>query len=160
VRALELPPGWEPIAVKGSKDSTFAPMENFVTPSGAITVVEGRLWQGGKLLVWKPAATGDTLKFAFPIETAGNYVVRFVAARTPHAGTIGVKLNGQPAGFGGKEGSIKLHDPWRVMLDAFGQETVALEAGTQTLEITYLGAPESAEHPVHIGLDFLWLQRK
>jgi hypothetical protein len=120
-----------------------------------VSMTEARIWSGGKLLVWKPEKPGDELAFKLPVEAAGKYQLRLTAAMTPDSGQMSVRVDGQPAGFGGKKGIVDLAVEFRTLSRVFSSSPVELTAGEHTLTLKYAGDPGRT-----VGLDFIWVQKR
>ena len=155
LRVLELPPNWEPAARRAAANSTFYSVENLAdTP---LDVVEGRLWERGKLAVWRPAKPGDELTLKVPVAEAGRYALRITAALTPKSGKFTASLDGKPLAFG--NGPVDLFVPYRTLLRTFSSPTLQLAEGAHQVTLRYEGSTSDVKTP-EIGLDFLWVQKR
>lgn len=153
VRILELPANWMPEARKGARHAVFHQMEDLL--DAQVDRIEGRLWAGGKLAVWRPKKVGDKVALNVPIREAGRYVLRFTAAMTPGSGKFSAHLGDQKI-LGGDE-PVDLAVPYRTLLRTFSSPRIELEPGSHEVTLRYEGGPtDQAE----IGLDFLWVQRQ
>jgi hypothetical protein len=63
-----------------------------------------------------------------PVETAGKYQLHLTAALTPDSGQIIVQVDGQKAGFGGKESVIDLAVPHRTLSRVFSSSALEMTA--------------------------------
>ena len=157
VRPLKIPMGWEPTARFGARNSTFYPAESILTDSSSTYIVEGDLWEGGKLLIWEPINPGDRKDLAFSVDSPGEKRIYITAALTPRSGTFSVLLNGQPLLTSDDSEIVDLYRPFRTLLRNFAFKTLELTEGTHTLTLEYRGATERAGFP-EIGIDFIWVQ--
>jgi len=158
LRELRLPESWQPAARFGARNSVFYSAEDVIADKKNTRLDEGRLWAGGRLLVWTPERPGDRKAMRFALDSPGRIQVHLTAALTPRSGSVAVRLEGLPAGETRKSMTIDLKRPFRTMLRNFDLEPVRLPEGEYTLVIEYLGADEAIPRP-EIGLDFLWVQR-
>lgn len=155
LRALELPANWEPAARGAAANSVFYSVEDLT--DATLDVVEGRLWERGKLAVWRPARPGDELRLKVPVAEAGRYALRITAALTPKSGKFTVSLDGKPLAFG--DGPVDLFVPYRTLLRTFSSPTLQLAEGAHQVTLRYEGSTSDVKTP-EIGLDFLWVQRR
>ncbi|MBN2563497.1 MAG: DUF2961 domain-containing protein [Phycisphaerae bacterium] len=154
LRPLELPPDWQPAAAYVLQDAEIHAVEDLVQPGPRTTMIEGRLWAGGEMLAWHPAAEGEMLDLPFSVAKQGKYQLHLGLALTPEAGRISAKIDGDPAHFARRDDVLNLHVPYRVLARQFSTEDVSLTEGEHTLTIVFEDAPDSVESPV-IGLDYL-----
>ena len=165
VRHLQLPPKWEPAARMGAQNSIFMSAESMLVTTDLLSsdtilhLLEGPLWQGGTLLLWKPEQEGSQLELKLPVKEAGKYDLRLVAAALPTGGKGRVIMDGEDLDFGTAEGN-RFHLPYRTILKTYSTKTMELSEGNHSIAPVYLGKSESSiEEPV-IGLEFFWLQRR
>lgn len=154
VRLLELP-AWMPAARMGARNATFHQMEEILDTE--VTCVEGRLWAGDRLAVWRPEKVGDEISLTVPVAEAGRYVLRFTAAQTPRSGKFSAFLAGKPLGLA--EGPVDLFVPHRTLLRTFSSPRLELNEGEHQITLRYEGGPADVSQP-EIGLDFLWVQKQ
>ena len=102
---------------------------------------DGRLWAGGRLLVWTPEKPGDRKELRIRVDSAGKTQVHITAALTPRSGTFAAWLDGPPAGGTAQPATIDLYDPFRTLLRTFSLEPAELAAGDHTLVLEYQGKP-------------------
>ena len=158
LRRLQLPDGWEPAARFGAANSVFYPAEDILSGREDTLLRPGRLWAGGRLLVWTPEKPGDRKKLRIRVDAAGRTQIHITAALTPGSGRFAAWLDGVPAGGTAKPETIDLHDPFRTLLRTFSLEPVDLAAGDHTLILEYRGSDAGVTRP-EIGLDFVWVQK-
>jgi hypothetical protein len=158
LRIPELPGGWRPAARFGARNSVFFAAEEIQSSRRDTTLRDGRLWAGGRLLVWTPVRPGDRKEMKVRVDAAGRTQVHITAALTPRSGRLAAWLDGGPAPGGrGQPVVFDLCDPFRTMLRTFSLEPAVLAAGEHTLVLEYRGGP--AEGRPEIGLDFVWVQK-
>jgi len=158
LRELRLPEGWQPAARFGARNSVFYAAEEVLADKRNTAVRDGRLWAGGRLLVWTPEKPGDRKEFRIQVGSPGKTQVHITAALTPGSGAVSAWLDGLPAAGAGKPEAIDLYDPFRTLLRTFSLEPVELSQGEHTLVIEYKGARPGVSRP-EIGLDFIWVQK-
>jgi hypothetical protein len=158
LRRLELPDGWEPAARFGAANAVFYPAEEILSGRQDTVLRSGRLWAGGRLLVWTPKKPGDRKELKIRVDPAGRTQIHITAALTPGSGRFAAWLDGAPAGGTAGPGTIDLHDPFRTLLRTFSLEPVELAAGEHTLTLEYKGSEAGVARP-EIGLDFVWIQK-
>jgi hypothetical protein len=157
VRPPRLPRGWRPVAIAGAKNSVFFEAEYAVKGKRNVEIVEGDLWAGGKLCLWKPEKVGEELVFQVNLEKGGKYAIRMASALTPESGAFSLRVNGEDARIGG--GSVDLYDEYRTLLREVSGATLELKPGEQTLTLRFEGGKGPAEKKT-IGTDFIWLQKQ
>lgn len=157
VRPPRLPRGWRPVAIAGAKNSVFFEAEDAVKGKRNVEIVEGDLWAGGKLCLWKPDQVGDELVLHVTLEKGGKYAVRLACALTPESGAFSLRVNDEDARIGG--GVADLYDPYRTLLREISGATLDLKPGEQTLTLRFEGGKGPAENKA-IGTDFVWLQKQ
>ncbi len=158
LRELRLPEGWQPAARFGARNSVFYAAEEIMSDGKNTALRDGRLWAGGRLLVWRPEKPGDRKILKIHVGSPGKTQVHITAALTPRSGTVTAWLDGLPAGGTGKPETIDLYDPFRTLLRTFSLEPADLSPGEHTLVIEYKGAGAGVTRP-EIGLDFIWVQK-
>jgi hypothetical protein len=158
VRGLQLPERWQPAARLGAADSVFYPAEDIITDGRNTALLDGRLWAGGRVLIWTPEKPGERKTLRFPVETAGKTQVHVTAALTPKSGRVTAWLDGRSAAATEKPLEIDLYDPFRTLLRTFSFEPMDLIPGEHLLILEYRGADPRVLAP-KIGLDFVWVQK-
>ena len=158
LRELRLPESWQPAARFGARDSVFHAAEDVFVNKRGTRLEEGRLWAGGKLLVWKPEKKGDSLTFRIPVDAGGLTRIHLTAALTPRSGRMTVRLDGRALEPEEGSGTIDLASPYRIMLRDFSMKPLDLTKGDHTLIIEYAGAEPGIDQP-EIGIDFFWVQK-
>jgi hypothetical protein len=156
VRELSLPKDWQPAMRMGARNSQCFAAEDCLADKSRVSMVEGLLWAGGKLCVWKPEKTGDRIDYTFKMAEPGKKRINFVAGLYGDSGKVRVWLDGR-ATKAGKDGIVDLHRPYRTLLRSFRAAELELASGIHTLTLEFVGAPDSVEHP-EIGMDFIWVQ--
>ncbi|MGZ5468940.1 MAG: glycoside hydrolase family 172 protein [Candidatus Aminicenantales bacterium] len=158
LRMLQLPDGWQPAARFGASNSVFYAAEEIMSGRKDTILRDGRLWAGGRLLVWTPEKPGDRKKLRIRVERTGKTQVHITAALTPRSGKLAAWLDGHPAEGAVQPSMIDLYDPFRTLLRTFSLEPAELAAGDHTLVLEYQGADAGVTRP-EIGLDFIWVQK-
>jgi hypothetical protein len=158
LRELRLPDAWQPAARFGAKNSVFYAVEEIMADRKNTALRDGRLWAGGRLLVWTPEKPGERKKLKIMVDSPGKTQVHITAALTPRSGQIAAWLDGLPAGGTGKPETIDLYESFRTLLRTFSLEPMDLSPGEHTLIIEYKGANAGISRP-EIGLDFVWVQK-
>jgi len=154
-RLALLPKAWEPVASHGSASAIFYQAESLrVITEGEVRNVEGELWSGGKLLVWKPSKKGDKLALTLDVKNAGRYAIVMTCAVTPQSGSFSASCGGRPLLRGRDQGVVNLRCSYRIMLRNFAWNPVELKAGKHTLA---LESADGAQAGATVGLDFIWL---
>jgi hypothetical protein len=154
-----LPENWQPAARMGAANAVFFAAEDIVADSEDTRLTEGRLWAGGKLLVWTPTKERDRKSFKVPINRSGKQQIQLAFAMTPQSGTIAFQLDGRPALLDSGAESIDLHRPYRTLLRSVALTPADLEAGDHTLTLEWKDTPDAVTNP-QVGIDFIWVQRK
>jgi hypothetical protein len=157
LRELRLPEGWEPAARFGARNSVFFAAEEVMSDQKNTALRAGRLWAGGRLLVWMPEKPGERKKLKIMVGSPGKTQVHITAALTPNSGAVTAWIDGFPGGRAGKPETIDLYAPFRTLLRTFSLEPVDISSGEHTLIIEYNGAGPGVSRP-EIGLDFVWVQ--
>jgi len=158
LRELRLPDGWQPAARFGARNSVFYAVEEVMADRKNTVLQDGRLWAGGRLLVWMPEKPGERKKLKIMVDSPGKTQVHITVALTPRSGTVTAWLDGLPAGRTGNSEMIDLYDPFRTLLRTFSLEPAELSPGEHTLIIEYKGDRAEVVRP-EIGLDFVWVQK-
>ena len=157
LRTLSLPENWQPASRMGARDAHFYVAEELLNNANGTAMQEGRLWAGGKVLVWKPEKTGDRIEFTLPDQTAGNKRITLTAGLTPRSGRIAVLLNGKKLSLSDNAKEIDLYRPYRTLLRNHYFQDVKFKPGDQRLILEYLGAkPDGAGSEIFI--DFVWIR--
>jgi hypothetical protein len=158
LRVPRLPDGWQPAARFGASHSVFYAAEEIMAGRKDTALREGRLWAGGRLLVWTPDKPGDRKELRIRVDSAGKIQIHITAALTPLSGRLAAWLDDAPAGGTVQPTMIDLHDPFRTMLRTFSLEPAELVPGDHRLVLEYKGSGPGVTRP-EIGLDFIWVQR-
>ncbi len=145
-----LPATWEPASRFGSNGWVFTACEDLLAKKGRAEFVDGPLWQGGRVMVWKPAKNGATLELEFEIAEAGEYVVTLTSMYAPGAGAFSADVDGAKVVLEGKD-ELNLDVEHGVRSRLVGTAPMKLVTGRHTLKLTAV----SADKP--IGLDFFGL---
>lgn len=156
LRALHIPDGWRPSAVLGAANSVFLAAEDIVTDRKDTTLRDGRLWEGGRILVWTPSKAGDRKELKFRVEPAGKVRIHVTAALTPRSGAVTAWLDGLPSQAAAKPETIDLHEPFRTLLRTFSLEPVDLAAGEHSLILEFKGAGVAGPE---VAIDFIGVQK-
>ncbi|MBN1845682.1 MAG: DUF2961 domain-containing protein [Sedimentisphaerales bacterium] len=159
LRLVPLPADWQPAARKGAANAVFFAAEDVTTDDQASHLSEGRLWAGGKLLVWSPTKVGEKKSFRIPIASAGKRQIHVALALTDQSGRISFRLDDQQLPLDNRADDVDLHCPYRVLLRSIALMPGELDAGNHTLTLEWKGAPEGATDP-QVGIDFIWVQPK
>jgi hypothetical protein len=159
VRHLQLPENWQPAARGGAHSSFFHQAEDLEVIKGEVSIETGRLYSGGKLMVWKPKAKGDELQLKVPVDNDQKWAVMLVAVQRAESGPISVKIDDQQLRYG--EGTTAdLHVPHRVLLRAIRPHDVWIKKqGDLPMTIRYEGEVDKPGSK-SVGIDFIWLQRR
>ncbi len=156
VRELKLAKKWKPVASLGSHGSLFYPAEDILITKGNTIIKPGNLWEGGKLLVWKPKKVGEQKDFTIKIDEKELRNILITVALTPNSGEIALYFNGKKL-KPDNSGEIDLYRDHRTLSRNFSIGTVSVEPGDHILSIEYLGCKEFIDNP-EIGIDFIWVQ--
>ncbi|MBN2415536.1 DUF2961 domain-containing protein [bacterium] len=155
LRELRMPVNWQPSAEKGAADAVFYAAETVAEPGDRTELVDGAMWEGSKLFVWKPAAAGETLDVSLPVLETGRYRLVLTAALSPESGSASFMLDGQEILFANGRRDIDFHRPFRTLSRSYTLTTKELWKGSHTLTLV-AGSSENRM----IGLDFFWLQKR
>jgi hypothetical protein len=158
VRPLELPADWQPASRGRTANSTYHQIEDLTKAAAGTRLVEGRLYAGGRMLLWDPTRKGDELVLTVPVSEKGKYGLYLAAALNGESGMISVRMDGKPI-MGGDKGVIDLCAPARKMAREFSSTVMDLPKGDLKLIIHYEGPSEECGGNA-IGLDYLRIQRK
>jgi hypothetical protein len=156
LRELRLMDGWQPAARFGAANSVFFAAEDIMADRSDTALRDGRLWEGGRILVWTPGKAGDRKELKFRVDSAGKTQIHITAASTPRSGAITAWLDGLPPGPSAKPETIDLHDPFRTLLRTYSLEPADLAPGEHTLVLEFKGAGIARPE---VGLDFVWVQK-
>ncbi len=154
-RVAPLPKAWQPLASHGSQGAIFYQAESLrAKGDGEISVADGGLWSGGKLLVWRPRKKGDKLSLSLNVEKAGRYAIVMTSAMTPESGRFRVRCDKRQLLRGRNETTADLRSPYQTMLRNIAWQPVDLKAGGHVL---VLEPGDGSVSDTMIGLDFIWL---
>jgi len=159
VRHLELPEDWQPASRMGARNSVFYEAEKIVDNEMGTYFERGKLWAGGKLLVWNPEKIGESKTFIFKIEKKGKKRIHFAAALTPGSGKVSILVDGKPTPLSNKKGIVDLYRPFRTLLRNFTLPPMEFERGEHALTLKFEGAEPQLKKP-EIGVDFIWIQER
>lgn len=158
LRHLELPENWEPAARMGARNSIFYEAEEIVQSWLRTGYERGKLWAGGKLIVWNPQEVGERQTFTFRINEKGRKRIHFAAALTPESGKLSVLVDNKPTALANQQEIVDLYRPFRTLLRNFTLPPMDLEPGWHRLTLKFEGADPQVENP-EIGIDFIWIQK-
>ncbi len=156
VRPLRLPDAWEPAARGGAGNAVFYQAETLAR-TVRLPTETGRLYAGGRVAVWRPAAAGETLALSVPVPAEGEYRIRFVAREDADGGRVRIRWDGAPTALASGDSVLDLRLPDRTVLRDFYFRPPRVVAGTHTLTFVFDGAAPEVARPA-IGLDFVWVQ--
>ena len=154
-----LPENWQPAARMGAANAVFFAAEDIMTDGKDTHLTDGRLWAGGKLLVWTPMKDRAAKSFQIPISSAGKQQIHVALAMTAQSGRIAFRLDGQPLLLEDNAEDVDLYRPYRTLLRSIALKPVELETGNHNLMLEFKGAPDGVTNP-QVGIDFIWVQRK
>ncbi|MFH1942734.1 MAG: glycoside hydrolase family 172 protein [bacterium] len=157
VRHLLLPFPWQPEARFGARNAQFYAAENLLAERRNTRLEQGRLWAGGRVLIWTPEKIGDSKSFSIPVNVAGKKRITITAAMTPRSGRMTVLLDGAPLSLTNESETVDLYRPYRTLLRNFTLVTAELSRGLHTLTCVYSGTEATIPRP-EIGIDFIWVQ--
>jgi hypothetical protein len=158
LRHLELPPNWQPAARGAAWNSEFYEAEEILKDGNNTRLREGRLWAGGKILIWKPQKTREGKTFAIKINETGKKQIHLTLAMTPNSGKVTALLDNKPVLWDDNRESIDLYEPYRTMLRTYSLPHLDFEAGEHALRLEYAGTSSEVQTP-EIGIDFIWVQK-
>jgi len=156
VRELRLPEAWEPAARGGASRAVFHQAETLVR-GARLPLEAGRLYAGGQLPVWRPARPGETLHLRVPVDSAGQYRIRFVARLDGDGGRVRLQWDGAAAALASGDSTVDLRVAGRTILRDFYLRPMRLTAGPHDLALVFDGAAPEVARPA-IGIDFVWVQ--
>jgi hypothetical protein len=151
VEPPRLPDTWMPTQAKYTAGTTFFQVEDVVEGEPPVGLLEGPLWAGGRLLLWRSGQAGEELTLTVPVPEDGTYNIALTAARRPDAGSFSASVDGTPLELNGNPGPVELSVPHRTLSRNFKSQGVELAAGAHTLRLR-------SESPGDIGLDFVWVR--
>jgi hypothetical protein len=154
-----LPENWQPAARMGAANAVFFAAEDIVADSESTHLTDGRLWAGGKLLVWTPVKDRAQKSFQIPISSAGKQQIHVALAMTARSGRIAFRLDGHPLLLENSAEDVDLYCPYRTLLRSIALMPMELETGSHTLMLELKDAPDGVTNP-QVGIDFIWVQRK
>lgn len=154
-----LPDNWQPAARMGAANAVFFAAEDVAADGEATHLTDGRLWAGGKLLIWTPTKDRDQKSFKIPISFTGKQQIHVALAMTAQSGRIAFRLDGQPVLLADGAEDVDLYCPYRILLRSIALMPMELETGSHTLMLELKDAPGGVTNP-EVGIDFIWVQRK
>lgn len=154
-----LPENWQPAARMGAANALFFAAEDLATDAEATHLADGRLWAGGKVLVWTPTKNHNQKSFKIPASIAGRQQIHVAFAMTARSGKIAFRLDGQPLLLENEAEDVDLYCPYRTLLRSIALMPADLQAGDHTLTLEARDSPDEVANP-EVGIDFIWLQRK
>ena len=154
-----LPENWQPAARMGAANALFFAAEDLATDAEATHLADGRLWAGGKVLVWTPTKNHNQKSFKIPASIAGRQQIHVAFAMTARSGKIAFRLDGQPLLLENEAEDVDLYCPYRTLLRRIALMPADLQAGDHTLTLEARDSPDEVANP-EVGIDFIWLQRK
>ncbi len=97
---LDLPIGWEPLALGAASGATFWQAEDIIADAGPAEVVSGEMWSGDGLVLLAGPSEGDSVQFAIDVPEGRRYQIVLTCALSPTSGRFSVSLDGaDPMGF-------------------------------------------------------------
>jgi hypothetical protein len=153
LRIPELPATWEPASRFGTNGWVFQACEDLVKKKSRTSFREGPLWQGGRVLLWRPAKAGATLDMTFDISEPGDYTLTLTCMLTTNAGAFSAEVDGKPITLEGKN-PLDLAIAWGTQSRLVGTGVKDLSVGRHTLRLTAATADRE------IGLDFFGLAHR
>lgn len=154
-----LPENWQPAARMGAANAVFFAAEDIAADGEATHLTDGRLWAGGKLLIWTPTRDRAQKSFQIPISFTGKQQIHVALAMTAQSGKVAFRLDGHPLLLEDGAGDVDLYCPYRTLLRSIALMPVELEMGSHTLMLELKDAPAGVTNP-ELGIDFIWVQRK
>jgi len=154
-----LPENWQPAARMGAANAVFFAAEDIAADGEDTHLMDGRLWAGGKLLVWTPTKDRDRKSFKIPVNLSGKQQIHVALAMTAQSGRIAFRLDGRPVLLEDGTEGVDLHCPYRTLLRSIVLTPGELETGDHTLTLEWKDAPDGVTNP-QVGIDFIWVQRK
>lgn len=145
---------WEPVAYLGSAGYKFIQAENLLAVRSNCRVEEGKMWAGGKILMWTPAKKKERIIFRIMSDKdLEKTSIGLTLVHSPDGGTISVFLNGKILKYGDKE-TINLSGPDHQILDNHFSDPVHLLKGINELIIE----SETEGYGKKAGVDFIWFK--
>jgi hypothetical protein len=154
-----LPDNWQPAARMGAANAVFFAAEDIAADGEATHLTDGRLWAGGKLLVWTPTKDRGQKSFKIPVSLTGKQQIHVALAMTARSGKIAFRIDGQPLLLENEAEDVDLYCPYRTLLRSIALMPLELETGNHTLTLELKDAPDGVANP-QVGIDFIWVQRK
>lgn len=154
-----LPKNWQPAARMGAANSVFFAAEEIVTNTNATHLEDGRIWAGGKLLVWTPTEDDSKKSFEIPVSLTGKQQIHVALALNPQSGMISFSLDGKKLLLEDSTEDVNLYRPYRTLLRSIALKIVELQTGKHTLTLEWESAPDDVTNP-EVGIDFIWVQQK
>jgi len=146
---------WSPLAYLGSSGFSFSQAEDILVNPSETELVIGKFWSEKKILVWKPLAIGDKLKFNIVKPEKGLYNLGITAAHMPEGGAFNVHLNGESVEFNEND-TINTRDSSRVYLRNYISAPIQFDSGDNEITLEYTGKETGQE----ISIDFFWFKDK
>ena|GEM_PF-126826 len=149
-------PRWKPLAKEGAAGVQFVEAEKMTgLKKGVLSLQHHYVWSDSTIVLWTPQKTGARIKLTLPVmNEAATRSFALTMALLPDGGTCKVYLNGKQVRLENKE-VMDLKSNERVMLRTFWAVGVAMNKGTNRLELEFTGDPAKDNK---IGIDFLWLK--
>ena len=145
---------WSPVAYLGSAGYSYIQAEKLISESPSVKAETGKIWAGGKIVMWKPLKNGDKIRFNLScIADAENATIGLTLSHNPEGGTVAFALNGNRINFGGKE-TVNTYEPFQTILANHFSEPVSLKKGLNEVTIESM----DAGHGKKTGIDFVWLK--
>ena len=157
LRTVSLPPGWQPAARRGARNSEFFTAENILVNNQNTRLKKGALWEKNRIMIWSPKTMDERIDFSIPIRSTGNKRIYITAALTPKSGEFVVLLDNNPLVLPGNAETINLYRPYRILLRNFSFKPQELSEGVHTLSLIYKKSIDQLKDP-EIGIDFIWVQ--
>jgi hypothetical protein len=148
-------PDWSPAAIMGSKGFRFVNAEEMITVKQNIRLEEGKLWAGGKIIMWYPSFQGEQIKLSLPgIRNPASNKLVITFAHLPEGGEVSIYLNGKLIEFNENK-EISLFEPNHQVLRNHTSSPIELKEGVgNELTIRYTGAEKNKK----VGIDFIWIK--
>jgi len=159
LRLPMLPENWQPAARMGAANAVFFAAEDIAIDAEATHLTDGRLWAGGKLLIWTPTKSRGQKSFKIPVSLAGRQQIHIALAMTARSGKITFRIDGRPLLLEDGAENVDLYCPYRTLLRSIALMPVELQAGDRTLTLKVESTPDEVTNP-EVGIDFIWVQRK
>ena len=146
---------WAPEPFKGSSGNRFLDAEGHLDKTGRnVSIQEGRLWAGGRIVMWEPEKKSEKISFIINNDkNMNNTRIGITMAKMPEGGTIALSINGKPLRFGGKD-EISLFNDHHIILDNFTSEQFQLKNGRNEIVFEILDETPGKK----VGIDFFWLR--